>query len=225
MPLASCANQSQSQKLLPSLNQPQLERAVNHWRQKYSNNPNDKFTGLHFADILRRTNANEQSLAVMQQLAIKYPNDRQVLEAYAKALVAAGHLHKALATIERAQTPDNPNWKLLSAQAIVLDRLGESITARKLYKQALELNPNQPSLLSNLAMSYLLTGELVEAEKHLQLAIKQNGSDTIVRQNLILVLSLQGKYKQAIELGINELSQLKAQENIHYIRKITGKKI
>lgn len=210
----------EKQKPLAEMNLIELQDALSHWQRQYEKNPNDKYIGLQFADVLRRVNKNEQSLAVMEQMAIKYPQDQEVLAAYGKALVAGGQLHKALETIERAQTPDNPDWRLLSAKGIILDRFGEIERARLAYKRALELNPNNPSILSNLGMSYLLTGDLELAERHLKYALHQKGAGSQIRQNLSLVLGLRGKYKQAIDILITELPVLDAQQNIQYIRQM-----
>ena len=56
----------------------------------------------------------------------------------------AGDLDRALDIIRRAQTPDQPDWRLLSAEAAILDQIGEHDEARKLYAQALDLAPNEP---------------------------------------------------------------------------------
>ena len=64
-----------------------------------------------------------QALAVMRKLAITHPKDRQVLAAYGKALAGAGQFEAALDAVRRAQTPETPDWKLLSAEGAILDQL------------------------------------------------------------------------------------------------------
>ena len=100
----------------------------------------------------------------MQQIAIANPADRDVLAAYGKSQAAAGQLEQALSTIQRAQTPDRPDWRLYSAEGAVLDQLGRSNEARSRYRQALDLKPNDPSVLSNLGMSYVLSSDPRTAE-------------------------------------------------------------
>ena len=106
------------------------------------------------------TGKNAQALAVMRQMAILYASDREVLAAYGKALASAGELDQALQTISRAQTPDRPDWRLKSAEGAILDQLGRANEARAAYRDALDMKPNEPSILSNLGMSYLLTRDL-----------------------------------------------------------------
>ncbi|MGN6550115.1 MAG: tetratricopeptide repeat protein, partial [Pararhizobium sp.] len=119
----------------------------------YAAHPGDRTIGMTYASLLEMGGRNDQALAVMQQVAIKNPNDREVLGAYGKAQAAAGQLQQALDTVRRAQTPDRPDWKLISAEGAILDQLGRSDEARTLYRKALDLQPNDPSVLSNLGMS------------------------------------------------------------------------
>ncbi len=198
----------------------ELNQTRAYWSRAYAKKPKDKSVGLKFANVLRMTGRNDQALAVMQQVVIAHPKDRAVLSAYGKALAAAGNLEKALGVIQRAYTPDNPDWRLLSAQGAILDQLGKPKKARAVYRKALDLRPNEPSILSNLGMSYLLTGDLRSAETYLQNANKAPRADSRVRQNLALVVGLQGRFAEAEKIAAGELSPQQAQANIAYLRKI-----
>ena len=186
----------------------------------YDRNPKDKATGLRYANVLRMTGKNAQALAVMQQVAIAHPADRDVLAAYGKAQAAAGQLEQALATITRAQTPDRPDWRLYSAEGAVLDQLGRSDEARQKYRLALDAQPNEPSVMSNLGMSYVLSGDLRTAETYMRSAAQQPAADSRVRQNLALVVGLQGRFAEAEQIARHELSQQQADANITYLRSM-----
>ena len=105
----------------------ELNYTARRMGDQYERNPKDKATGLYYANLLKTTGRNEQALAVMQQMVIHHPEDNDVLSAYGKALAATGNFRKALKIIERAQKPDRPDWKLLSAQGAILDQLGGRI--------------------------------------------------------------------------------------------------
>ena len=107
--------------------------------KSYAANPSDKPTAMRYAQLLQMNGRTDQSLAVMRKLAIAYPKDRDVLAAYGKALAGTGELEPALDAVRRAQTPEYPDWKLLSAEAAILDQLGKSGEARTLYRRALDL--------------------------------------------------------------------------------------
>jgi Flp pilus assembly protein TadD len=186
----------------------------------YDRNPKDKATGLRYANVLRMTGKNAQALAVMQQVAIAHPADHDVLAAYGKAQAAAGQLEQALATITRAQTPDRPDWRLYSAEGAVLDQLGRSDEARQKYRMALDAQPNEPSVMSNLGMSYVLSGDLRTAETYMRSAAQQPAADSRVRQNLALVVGLQGRFAEAEQIARHELSQQQADANITYLRSM-----
>ncbi|WP_416356426.1 tetratricopeptide repeat protein [Aureimonas phyllosphaerae] len=202
----------------------QLANAVRAYGARYEGNPKDKANGLAFASALQMTGRNEQSLAVMRQVAIAHPDDRDVLAAYGKALAAAGDLPKALETVRRAQTPDRPDWRLMSTEGAVLDQLGQPEKARVLYERALVLQPNEPSILSNLGMSYLLSKDLPKSETYLARAVKLPGADARVRQNLALVMGLQGRFDEAERTASAVLSPDEAKANVAYLRQMLSQK-
>jgi len=146
--------------------------------------------------------------------------ENEVLSAYGKSLAATGNFSKALKVISRAQRPDQPDWRLYSAQGAILDQLDRSKEARQYYRKALDIVPNEPSVLSNLGMSYVLTGDLRGAETYLRRAIKQPGADSRVRQNLALVIGLQGNFQEAENIARGELPQAEAEENMAFLQKM-----
>lgn len=233
--VAGCAGQRDKKELttgsIPKLSKPvasmnanELAAATESIGRAYERNPKDRDAGLNYANLLRMTGRNEQALAVMQQVAINHPTDREVLGAYGKAQAAAGQLEQALATISRAQTPDRPDWKLKSAEGAILDQLGRASEARLRYREALDLQPNEPSVLSNLGMSYLLAKDLKTAETYLRSAAGQPGADSSVRQNLALAVGLQGRFQEAETIARQELTAEQAEANVAYLRSMLSQK-
>lgn len=209
-----------SKKPIEQMSVQELQQTTAMAGKQYERNPKDRNVGLFYANILRTTGRNEQALAVMQQMVIHHPEDNDVLAAYGKALAATGNFGKALKVIERAQRPDRPDWRLLSAQGAILDQLDRSKDARLQYRKALDIVPNEPSVLSNLGMSYVLTGDLRAAETYLRKAIRQPGADSRVRQNLALVVGLQGNFQEAETIARGELPREEAEENIAFLRQM-----
>ena len=197
-----------------------FQQAVSYWAQKYDANPKDRDTDLAYAAALRRTGRSDQAVAVLQKAAIYFPNDREVLAEYGKALAAAGSYDQALDAIRRAETPDNPNWQMISAEAAILDQMDNHGEARRLYAQALKYAPDEPSVLSNYGMSYVLTGELPQAEKLMRQALAEPNADSRVRQNLALVVGLQGRFAAAEKIASAEMSPDQATANVAYLRQM-----
>ncbi|MBB3965160.1 tetratricopeptide repeat protein [Rhizobium metallidurans] len=207
-------------KPVETMNDQEVRSATDRVGQAYEKNPRDPVNGVNYANLLRMQGRDAQALAVMQQVAIANPQDRNVLAAYGKAQAAAGQLQQALDTIGRAQTADRPDWKLVSAEGAILDQLGRSTEARQRYRDALDLQPGEPSILSNLGMSYVLTGDLKSAETYLRQAAGQPTADSRVRQNLALVVGLQGRFPEAEQIARRELSPQQADANLAYIRSM-----
>ncbi|TGV53097.1 pilus assembly protein TadD [bacterium M00.F.Ca.ET.141.01.1.1] len=209
-----------SGKPLETMSAGELHNATAALGQSYARNPNDKRIATNFAAALQMDGDADQSLAVMRKLAIAYPKDRDVLAAYGKALAANGQFEAALDAVRRAQTPEYPDWRLVSAEAAILDQLNQKDDARQLYRKALELKPNEPSVLSNLGMSYVLEGDLRTAETYMRSAAQQPNADSRVRQNLALVVGLQGRFDEAEKIASQELSPEQAQANVAYLRQM-----
>jgi len=93
-----------------------------------------------------------------------------------------GNFQQAFDALGQAHTPDNPDWRILSAQGAVLDQLGRFEEARQYYSSALKVVPEEASVLSNLGLSYVLSKELPKAEEALRRAYAHASGDARVRQ-------------------------------------------
>jgi Flp pilus assembly protein TadD len=189
-------------------------------RQRYEAHPDDKKIALAYAKSLRARDLNDQAAAVLQNVAIKNPGDRDVLAAYGKALADAGQLQQAQGVLEGADTPDDPNWSVVSTRGSIADQLGDHAAAQGYYETALKLAPGEPSVLSNLGLSYALSRNLPQAESVLRQAAESPRSDMRERQNLALVLALQGKFAEAEQVSARDLPPQQARENVAAIRQM-----
>lgn len=172
-------------------------RAADYWGDRYQADGKDPEAAIRFAQALRATDRRAQAAAVLEQAALHHPDDRAVLGAYGRALADIGKFNQALEVLSRAHTPDRPDWRVLNAQGAVLDQLGRAAEARKQYESALKIAPNEPSILSNLGLSYALARDLPRAEAALRRAVDQPGAESKVRQNLGLVVALRGRASEA----------------------------
>ena len=200
------------------LSHKQALSAVQSWGAAYTRNEKDKAAALNYAAALRGAGQTKQAVAVLRKSAIYHSKDRQVLAAYGKALAADGQFEEALGTVQRAQHRDNPDWQLLAAEGGILDSLARHDEARRIYNQALVMAPNEPQILNNLGLSYVLTGDLDQAEETLRQAAANPRSSIRVRQNLAVVLALKGNFKEAEVLATRDLSPDQAKANMAYLK-------
>ena len=142
----------------------------------------------------------------MRAAAIRSPTDFEVLGEYGKALADSGPLDQAAKVLANAYTADRPDWTIMSVQGAVADELGDHAGARRFYREALAIAPGEPYVLNNLGLSYMLTKQLSQAEATLREANASPRSDARVRNNLALVLALEGKFAKAQEVSRGEMS-------------------
>jgi Flp pilus assembly protein TadD len=191
---------------------------------RYRQNPNDADAAIAYARALRATDQRAQAVAVLEQASIRNPRNMPLLGAYGRALADAGLYQQALTTLERAHTPDNPDWRILNVQGAVLDQMGRHSEAQKHYASALKIMPNEASILSNLGLSYMLTKDLKNAEATLRRAVAQPNAGPKVRQNLALVVGLQGRFDEAEKIASADLPESEAAANITYLREMLAQK-
>jgi len=224
--LASCKSYSNdvTGSINPAVQTPSSPDAarlyVQQWGQRYAADPNDKTVAMNYALALHGTKQYAQAVAVLEKLAIRNSSDLNVLGAYGKALADDGRLQEAARVLANAHTPARPNWTILSAQGNVADLLGDHATAQDFYKAALRIAPGQPSLLSNLGLSYALSKQLPKAEKVLREAAAKPQANSRVRQNLALVLALRGKFAEAEAIDRQDLPAAQAAANVMAVRNM-----
>lgn len=156
----------------------------------YDRKPGDKAVSLRYGQVLRQLGRTQQAVAVLQKAAIANLNDRDVSAAYGKALADNGQYKEASEVLPLAHTPDRPNWQILSVQGSVSDQLGDHARAQEFYTEALKIAPGEPSVLSNLGLSYALSRRIGEAERVLTQAAAHPRADGRVRANLEMVRGL-----------------------------------
>src|SRR5262249_30997782 len=116
-----------------------------------------------------------------------------------------------------------PDWHILSAQGAVLDQMGRHQEAQRYYASALKIAPDEPTILSNLGLSYALAKDLHKAEATLRRATAQGNGDPRVRQNLALVVGLQGRFADAETIARADLPPEEAAANVAYLRQMLSK--
>lgn len=199
---------------------PGLQRYLADWGGRYERKPEDKRIAMAYAAGLRVAQRQDQAVAVLQKTAIKNPEDLEILAAYGKALADSGRLQEAAQVLEKSHLPEKPNWSVYSAQGSVADQMGNHHTAQQFYAEALKLAPGEPSVLSNLGLSYALSRQLPQGEQVLREATQNPRADRRVRQNLALVLALQGKFGEAEDVLRQVLGPADAAANIASIRSM-----
>jgi Flp pilus assembly protein TadD len=222
-----CASRGSSPDVTGSIAtapQPRTEaewrQEMNVWGQRYRANPADPEAAIRYAQALRAIGQRAQATAVLEQATIQNPSDQALVGAYGRALADNGNYKQALEVLDRAHSPDRPDWRILSVQGAALDQLGRHGDAQRHYASALRLLPDEPSVLSNLGLSYALSKDLPQAESTLRRASSLRPDDAKIRQNLALVIGLQGRFAEAEKIVQADLSPDEAAQNVAFLRRM-----
>ena len=198
----------------------QMQQSLAELGARYKSNSGDKTIAIYYAAALRDAGQSGQAVAVLEVAMAHYRNDPDVSIAYAKALAAEGRFEQGLMVIDRAIRPDAPDWNALSVKGAILDQMGRNDEARVLYVQALTIAPGEASVEANFGLSFAMTNDLNSAEQHLRRAVTMRGVTSRIRQNLALVLGLQGKFDECKAIYAAELPPDQVEANMAYVRAL-----
>lgn len=220
--LSACATTPKTSRSpdYSGLSQEQTQVALAQLGARFKANPRDANTAIHFAAALRAAGQPSQAVAVLETAMSYAGNDPNVRIAYAKALTANGQFSQALTVIDQTIDPANPDWNALSVKGAILDQTGQNEAARAIYKQAQLTAPGEASLEANLGLSYAMTNDLAQAEQHLRRAVSMPTATSQIRQNLALIVGLQGRFDEARALYQVELPADQVENNMAYIRAL-----
>jgi Flp pilus assembly protein TadD len=200
------------------------QRSLDVYGERYRANPKDADAALRYGQALRATGQRTQAAAVLEQASIAHPGNKALLAGYGRALADNGSFQQAFDVLTRAHSPDNPDWRILSVQGTVLDQMGKHDEARRYYDSALKIVPDEPTVLSNLGLSYVLSRDLPKAEETLRRAYGSTRADARVRQNLGLVIGLQGRFAEAETIVKADLPADEAAANVAYLKQMLARK-
>ncbi|MFH1345971.1 MAG: tetratricopeptide repeat protein [Pseudomonadota bacterium] len=199
-------------------------RELEGTRERFRANPGDVDAALQFGKALRATGQKSQAVAVLEQATLAHPGNKALLAGYGRALADNGNFKRAFDILTRAHTPDDPDWRILSAQGAVLDQLGRYEEARQYYASALKIAPEEPSVLSNLGLSYVLAKDLPRAEEIMRRANSRPDADQRVRLNLALVVGLQGRLAEAESIVKADQPAEEAAANLADLKRLLSRK-
>ena len=196
--------------------------AVAELGRKWEANPSDVNKGLAYANALEAVGRMDQQLQVYGKLYQLNPDNTKIAGLYGRKLLAAGRSTDALRPLERAATAADADWRIHSALGSAYDQQGLYQKARSEYQKALGGDPQNMSVLNNMAMSYALEGNLKEAEAMLRQAdaLPRSKSEPRIRQNLALVVGLQGRFEEASTLAREDLPPEQVEENMAYLKRM-----
>ncbi len=178
--------------------------------------------GIAYADSLVQFGQVPAAAKVLRTTADANPEDAAVQAAVGKKLLATGAAGDAVPVLERAVALNPTDWQSLSALGSAYDQKGQYSDARQKYEAALAIKPGEPSVRNNRAMSHALQGQLTDAEQMLRELVNDgsDGANPRIRQNLALVVGLQGRFDEARDIASKDLPPQEVESNLAYLQEM-----
>lgn len=170
------------------------------WSNEYQLNPADLESAIKLAAAVRKLGNPGRAVEITQTTRALYPRDPYLLAEFAAGLIASERSFDAIPVLNEGLSITPAYGRLWSLKGAALDQQERYAEARQHYDRALRITPNDPNVMANVGLSHALSGDAVTAEKWLRRASTMPGASPSVRQNLILVLRLQGKTQEADRL-------------------------
>ena len=188
------------------------------WLGELEKNPADAEAALEGSITLRKIGSSERAVQLAAMGLQVKGESPQLWSALALGLLAGGENEPALQALQKAVVlnPKDPN--LQSALGVVYDRLERADLAVNAYEAALKLAPEDSAILSNYGLSIAMAGDLKKAEDMLRRANQNPLAPPQARQNLALVVGLQGRFEESERLATRDLPPAVASENAAYLK-------
>jgi TolB-like protein/Flp pilus assembly protein TadD len=150
--------------------------------------------------------------ASFEEVRRQYPNNSSVSEALAVVLRRQGHWDESRKLFDQALELDPRNVYLLANAALAGLETRDPAYTQKYMRRALDLNPQNATLVSQLAASYQISGDIKQAQAVLDSVQPQDGDSfyfSILAGNAILLRN----YQPAIATFQSHLKNLQASDS------------
>jgi len=147
--------------------------------------------GIRQAQAQRQAQHYDEAIRTLSQLMLVASDDARVVGEYGKTLAEKGRAQDAVQFLTRATQLQPADWSLYSALGVAYDQVGDQSAARMAYEHALQLNPTEPTILNNYALSRMLANDPDTARQLIARAEAAGGSSNAkIARNIALVNKL-----------------------------------
>lgn len=193
---------------------------VAYWENELKKNLQNADAALNLAKTLKTSGAKRRAFAVLRNAALQHPNNVAIASEFGRLAVELNQFAAAESILAPIDTAKNRDWRVISARGTIRAKQGKHRKARAFYERALEVAPNEPSILNNIALTYAFDGKPERAESLLRQAADKSNSSKRVTENLALILGLQGRFGEAGQISKKSLPTEIADSNLDFLRRM-----
>ncbi len=194
-----------------------LARAA-FWANESNSDPADADAAVHLSSALRALGRFDEAGEAVARVLAAHPDHLEALLEAGRAKIGALQGFYAVEPLTRAAAAAPRDWRPHSLLGVAMEQVKRTADARLEYARALQLSPDNPAVLCNLALLDAAGGDRLGAEALLRRAVSQPGSGARERQNLALILGLGGRVDEAEALIRRDLPPELADANVAYLR-------
>ena len=174
--------------------------------------------GLYLSNAQRAMGRYDDAAATAHTVLLFAPDNTDVLLAAARAHIEGGNGFYAIDLLKRLNGLKSNDWEAWSLLGVAYDQTKRPDDALAAWQTALKLSPNNPAVLTNMAMAHVAAGDFAGAEPMLRTAVAQKDVTFQERQDLALVLGLEGKMPEAEKLLRQDLPPEVAEANLAWLQ-------
>ena len=198
-----------------------LARAA-FWTREANADPADAEAGLQLSQALRQMGNYSDAIVAAQKVAVAQPRNVEAKLEIARANIGRGQGFYAIEPAREAQAMAPRDWRIPSLLGVAYEQAQRPDEALAAHRLAVSLAPDNPSAISNLALYYAAHGDRAQAETMLRQAAAKPDAPITVRQNLALVLGLQGRLAEAERIARQDLPPETVDNNMAWLRGATS---
>jgi Flp pilus assembly protein TadD len=186
---------------------------------QFDHDPTDAQMGVYLSNAQRAMGRNAEAADTAHTVLLFAPKNTDALLAAARAHIADNNAFYAVDPLKTVTELKPRDWQAWSLLGVAYQQIKRPDDAQAAWAAALKLSPDNPSVLTNMAMAKVVQGDFAGAEPLLRTAAAQKGATLQIRQNLALVLGLQGKMAEAEKLLREDLPPAQADANLAWLQQ------
>lgn len=198
-----------------------LARAA-FWGGEFAADSRDAEAGVALAQSLRSLGRHEDAADAAGKVLLVQPDNFDALLELARVHIARGQGFYAIEPARHAAALAPRDWRPQTLLGVAYEQAQRPDEASAAHRQAVALGPNEAAPNANYALHLASLGDLPGAEAQLRRAAAMPASTIQIRQNLALVIGLQGRIEEAEKLARQDLPPESVANNLAWLRAATS---
>ena len=192
------------------------------WAREADLDPSDAAAGVELAAALRGLGHFQEASDAVDRVLVLDPKNLAALLESARDHIADNKGFYAIEPLKTAMALAPGDWRAVSLMGVAREQNQQPEEAHAAFLQALRLSPENPAVLSNLALWCATHGDHAQAEALLRRAAAAPNASAQERQNLALLLGMEGRLPDAERLMREDLPPEVANNNLAYLRAVSS---